>query len=295
MLDNTNIDMDPTNESMVTAENIIKDLVEVYGGERKASEKAAKTAEEARQARENSLQALADKLHGINAELDKDMVTSIATSVAEKVFKGSDANTIKTRKSEIKTLLEGRANIKPLYEAFSKYRDLVQKTDPKYSPNLRTQVLGGLRKMRKNEKLGPRDIVSEVHSNRTKEISASESAKKLLEKLGDQPAFKGVTAAGREFLDKRAVAAIEMLQRVIEEGPREMSDREMAKVDAALEGTVTGIIGEDLEESLNELIGVAPEVDPTASVDDFDQSETEDEDTPDLSGMDLDLDELIAS
>jgi hypothetical protein len=290
MLDKTNIEHRIPEDVVPTAENLIKDLVEAFGGEEKALQKADKASEEARKARETSIKALADKISGINHDLDEETIEVIAQSAAEKIAKGNK-QVLKVRKSEIKLLLDSRAQVKTVVDGLEQYRSAVQaKKDPDYNLNLRSATLGALRKMRKNEKTTIQDVVREIEAKRTYQEPDSEKARKLLDKLLDSPCIKGVTAAGREFMDRRAAAAIDVLREVIEKGAVDVTDEELKASEASMGGEQEDVLEEgnlhvedvlsELEANLSELGAGVPAPEEEAS--------EESEEVPALDVEDLD-------
>ncbi len=304
MLDTTN-ETHQEDTNLTDAERLVRDLVEVFRSEQKTLDKAEHAKEQAQAARENSIKALADRLHGLNHDLEPEVIEAVSESAAEKIA-GKNKGVLKVRKSEIKLLLESHNLVKPMIDGLEKYRSTVQQKDPKYTLNLRTTTLASLRRIRKDSTLTVRDILRKLEEDRVREVDEGEKARKLLDKLLDSPAIRGVTAAGREFMDPRAQLALETLRTVLEEGPMELNAKDVEELEGKL--TAAGAVsegerfapGEELQEVLSEFpdrndgVELLSELGPDAGLEPDAETEASDQEPePDLSGLDIDIDSLV--
>jgi hypothetical protein len=220
-------------------EGIIKDLSDIFGKANKADDDLSKAKEKHKGAGDQSIRAVAARVAGINHPLPPEAIDAIASSVGDKLS-GGNSNVKKSRKSEIKLILEQRTHLSTVLAALD--AEVAKRPKDAKPINVRQHALGCLRaiKSRKPE-----------HSHI---VDAATAVEDLVTTLDADPADR--TDADRVFdlLDK--LAAFKALQ--VDDGAG--GKRLHATVEAFVNAINAHMAGE--EDALTAVFGDAPQEEP---------------------------------
>lgn len=151
-----------------------------------------------------SIRAMADQLHGINQKLTMADIDAIALTAAVAIGNGNQS-VIKSRKSEIKLMLEMRAEMK---EVVSKLDELREEG---HNFNLRVKTLSTLRQLRKDTALEVSEAVEGLRE--TLDAPAPTKEMKLVAYVDKLSANKAFRDEKGKLLPKaaKAIAALHEL------------------------------------------------------------------------------------
>jgi len=195
-------------------ETLIEGIVTAMGGITTAQDAADQAAKNLSTTQAGSIRAVGKLLAGINAALDSDAVDSIATGVATALAKGK-TNVFKARRSEIKLLVERRADITGVIDALDEWQEHEQETDEKFRLNIRARTLAGLRSLRKDPDTTVDIFIASEKEKYHAEPDPVDKAERALRSLRKMSALMEDDGSGSKSLTDAADKLIQGLEGLV--------------------------------------------------------------------------------
>jgi len=251
-------------------DKLIKDLAAALGADAVADQDLESAAAKAKSRKVASIREVGKVLAGINEYMDDDDVVNLADAVAEKLSNG-DPSIKKSRKTEVKLLIEQRENITPMVDGYTE----LQEEYPEKKLNIRAKVLAGLRELRREDSLSPAEVLEKAKAAMDLPVvlpTVSEKAHTALEALARQRAFHLYKADGSTGLNPDVESLIAKLGAYVTDGPVE-PEAKSADVDAVLEARAAAEakpFAKELDEEMAEIAALENADDINEDLDDID-------------------------